>query len=78
MANAPLSGGTGRGLKDDLPDGTSENDCDTLARRANHFVIPEAARGYPNPFVKTASGKMDCGPAPSAQRRRRPKLRPTA
>jgi hypothetical protein len=28
----------------DLPDVTSENACDTLARRANHFVIPEAAQ----------------------------------
>jgi hypothetical protein len=25
-----------------LPDTTSEISCDTLARRANHFVIPEA------------------------------------
>jgi hypothetical protein len=28
----------------DLPDITSENACDTLARRANHLVIPEAAQ----------------------------------
>src|ERR1700733_11636877 len=32
-----------RGLKDDLPDGESENTCDTSARRANHLAIPEAA-----------------------------------
>jgi hypothetical protein len=34
-----------RGLKDDLPDGESENACGRLARRANHLVIPEAANG---------------------------------
>jgi hypothetical protein len=28
----------------DLPDITSENACDTLARRANHLVIPEAGQ----------------------------------
>src|SRR6202167_3143510 len=33
-----------RGLKDDLPDGESGNACDTLARRANHLAIPEAAQ----------------------------------
>jgi hypothetical protein len=40
-----MRGGTARGLKDDLPDVTSEIACDTLARRANHFVIPGAANG---------------------------------
>jgi len=59
-----------RGLKDDLPDGTSEDTCGRLARRANHFVIPEAAlASIRNPFVKSTGGEMDSGPAPDGASR---------
>jgi hypothetical protein len=34
----------GRKIARDLPDITSQSACDTLARRANHLVIPEAAQ----------------------------------